>query len=396
MLPSDVIEAAETSSLRRVYIGAILAVIALTLLSTSIQWSGDVRTGGISDFDIFYMASRLIQQGRIAEAYDFQTFAGLQKLMLGQEYMMTWNYPPPYDLVVAPLALLPRGLAFASFLGLTAAGYIWTVHRLSGDRFVTALSLLLIPIGVVIFCGQNGLLTGTLVGLACLGLRQDRAWAGIPLGLLIIKPQFALALGLYVLVSRRWPVVLVAAVTVAIACLLPILFFGPGIWPAFLAGMSTVVGFLQGHFYPFYRMSSAFAAFRSMGIPPGPAMTGQTIVTLAALASVVFAHIRLSPPQAIGIAAFASVMTSPFGYDYDLAILGIGLAILLPDLIRLGSRVERSLIYAIILFSTCFGLARISFMAPGEAGRSPVGVLVILCFILIWRILLRDRPRAPA
>jgi hypothetical protein len=391
MMPSDVIEAAEKSSLRRVYVGVMLSLVAIMVVGTAVMWRADVRSSGISDFDIFYMASELIQRGQITEAYDFKAFTKFQQELLGNAYMVTWNYPPPYNLVVAPLALLPRGVAYAAFIGTAAAAYILTLHRLAADQFVTLLTLLLVPIGVVIFCGQNGLLTGTLVGLTCLWLRDDRARAGVPLGLLIIKPQFALALGLYVLVSRRWPVVLVAAATVATACLLPILFFGSAIWPAFLGGMTRIVDLLQGHFYPFYRMSSAFSTFRSMGMSPATAMNAQFAVTLAALVSVIVAHFRLSRSQAIGIAAFASVMTTPFGYDYDLPIMGIGLALLLPDLIRLGSRLERSLIYIIVLVSTCYGLVRLLSIPAGDAGRSPVGVLIIIGFIIIWNVLWRDR-----
>ena len=71
-------------------------------------------------------------------------------------------------------------------------------------------------------------------------------------------------------------------------------------------------------------------------------MIGQVIVAIVALVLVVIASYRFSVQQALGLTAIASLLVSPYAYDYDLPIMGVGLALLLPDIVRFGSASERA------------------------------------------------------
>ncbi len=386
---AQVIESAQTSKLRSIYIGFILALFTMMVVSTAVKHSGIVGKPVISDFDAFYLASKLALRGDIIQSYDFPTYVKQQIELLGKNYRLTWSYPPPYDLVVAPLALLSRGWSFGAFFALTLGAYLWGVRRLAGAGLVTLLVLLAVPVCAVVFFGQNGLLTGALVALAVIGLRDRRAWAGVPLGLMIIKPHLAVALAVYVIINGRWQVVAVAAVTVLVASLLPMLLIGPDIWTAFLAGIRNTASFLQGRFYPFCRMVSAYSALRSAGLSNEVALAGQAAVGVTTLAAIVVAQRRLAMPVALGFAAFASLMISPYAYDYDVPVMGVGLALLLPVLATRARPWERSLIYALFLFIAGYGAFHTVYYGPSQVGRSAAGlaqaVLVGLVFVAISR-----------
>jgi hypothetical protein len=365
---ANIIESARRSSLRPAYIALILLGLAATVIIGAIAHTGIPGKPVISDFDAFYMASKLVLAGDIAQSHDPAGYIRQQIALLGRDYHLSWNYPPPYDLVVAPLSLLPRGLAFGLFMALPGGLYLWALHRLAGDHFVTALLLMATSIFVVVFFGQNGLLTGALVALAALGLRDRRTWAGIPLGLMIIKPHLALALALYVVVDRRWRIFFAAAATVTIASLLPLPLLGADIWSAFLIGIRNTAWQLQANFYPFARMVSAYAAARS------------------------------ATTTALGLAALLSLMFSPYAYDYDVPVIGAGLALLLPDLVAHGTSRERSVLYALLLATAGYGLAYAAFAGGGgaglsPAGKSPAGLFLVIAMALAWRIVRRSSPQ---
>lgn len=256
---ADILESAQKSRLRGITLMLLAGIVIFMIVKTAIAHIGIVGKPTASDFDAFYMGSKIVLRGDVIASYDYAQYVQQQIELMGKNYRLTWSYPPPYNLAIAPLALLPRGLSFGLFFALTAGAYFWTIHRAAGDRFVTMLALLAPAACAVVFFGQNGLLTGALIGLTVIGLRDRRGWAGIPIGLMIIKPHLALALALYIVVDRRWQVFFTAALTVGIASLLPVLLLSPDIWDAFLAGIRNTAGFLQGRFYPFCRMVSALS-----------------------------------------------------------------------------------------------------------------------------------------
>jgi hypothetical protein len=146
-------------------------------------------------------------------------------------------------------------------------------------------------------------------------------------------------------------------------------------------------------------MISAYAALYKVGLPASAAFWGQATVAGLALFTVLLAVVRgMSPTFALGIAAMVSVMISPYAYDYDLPMLGIGLALILPDLARTARRRERSMIYGLILLAGAYGLvqsARLAIQygqkadfsqhfAPALGGFALIALLVLL-LRLLWR-----------
>jgi hypothetical protein len=61
------------------------------------------------------------------------------------------------------------------------------------------------------------------------------------------------------------------------------------------------------------------------------------------------------------------VLISPYAYDYDLPVLGIGLALLLPEIVQFGSERERATIYGLIFIAEIYGFA--ASISTATAGR---------------------------
>ena len=399
----EMIECTRTSAAKRTaYFRAILLILALVLVPTAADfWGVHFRIGPREqlDFDGFYLAGQLVWRGAIEQAYHFATFFQLQNSLHKTETFLPWTYPPQFDLVVAALALLPQGLAYGVFMIGTFAAYLATLRRLATENFVPVL-ILLMPVTVVtIGCGQNGFLTGTLIGLTCLGLQAGRSWAGLPLGLMIIKPHLAVAFAVYTLVNRRWGTAFVAAATVALTSAVATVLLGPAVWTAFFDGAREARIFLDRDFYPLFRMVSIYAAVRSLGVSALLANAAQVLVAILALGSVVFASRQFSTRRALGITAIATLLISPYEYDYDLLTLGIGLGLLMPDLASLGTDRERLALYVSIPFIGIFSIAETIISSPSGPDKTPgdnarllsLGGLVLVAILIItWRILLRS------
>jgi hypothetical protein len=385
------------------YVRIILFLLAAFLVS-KIAWFWDLRQGPeprtLVDFDAFYIVAGMIWRGEIEQAYAFATMGQVQKALAGRETFLPWTYPPQFSLLVAPLAFLPIGAAYALFTGGTLAAYLATLRRITGENFALTLLLLFPAFCIMIACGQNGFLTGVLIGLTCWGLQKRHALAGLPLGLMIIKPHLAIAFAVYALAARRWSTVLIAAATVVITSAFTTILLGPGVWTAFLGSLKEARIFLEQGLYPLYRMISPYAALRTLGFPASGAFLGQILAAGLAITLVCVAAWRgFRPRQSLGLTAMASLLISPYAYDYDLPIFGIGLALLLPDIMRLASPRERAAIYGLTFMMGFFGLAQ-SFRLQVQFGPHAVigdnmpvslaGLMLAMLLGLAWRIVRRD------
>lgn len=406
---TETLEQIQASPRRRtIYVCVILSLLAAILAFKALRFfEGGLWYGSQTpDFTAFHIVAHRIWLGDLDLTYQFAAFAKMQLAAAGGAAgVMPWTYPPQFDLVLAPLAFLPGWAAYFLFTAVTLAAYLMTLRAVAGNNFALVLVVFFPAIAITIAIGQNGFLTGALIGLVCINAERRPLLAGIALGLMVIKPHLAVAAGIYMLLTRRWPAVLTAAIVVVASSLVCTLALGLQIWVAWLGSIREAARFLEEGRYQLFRMISAYAALYKTGLPATAAFWGQMAMAGLALAAVAVAVARgPSPRFALGIVAVVSVMISPYAYDYDLPIVGIGLALLLPDLASLASPRERSAIYALLLLANAYGLlqsARLSaenvtasdlqnYTAPAVGGFALMTMLAILL-----RCLLRDaRPAA--
>ncbi|MDA9407656.1 glycosyltransferase family 87 protein [Bradyrhizobium sp. CCBAU 45384] len=408
---AEALEAVQFSPSKRIaYVRFVLAALAVMVLFKTLRFGrwGVFQIRELSDFDAFYIAAQQVWRGQVDLVYRFETLMQLQaEAAHGATGFMPWTYPPQFDLLVAPLALLPIGIAYLVFIVATLVAYLLMLRAIAGANFAHVLVALFPALAITIGGGQNGFLTGALVGLACLNVERRQLVAGLALGAMVVKPHLAIAVGVYMLATPRWVALATAAMVVLASSMVCTLVFGWQIWTAWLGAIGESARFLDQGIYPLLRMISTYAALSRAGVPPTLAFWAQAAVASLALCAVVLAvwlgaARKMSPRFALGITAMVSVMISPYAYDYDLPMIGIGLALLLPDLALLASARERGIVYGLILLAGAYGMlqsARLAAQfgeeqaylagltdrfAPALGGFAMMALLAVL-LRLLWR-----------
>lgn len=171
------------------------------------------RLGG--DFPAFYGAGRMVLAGQGAHLYEPSAQRAAQRDILpgtqpGKYYMFA--YPPFTAAGYAGLAWLPYRAAYAAhsaFMVLCLALGTWLLkpvylHAKDWPE-VVLLSLVVFPVFIGAFLGQNALLSYCLFGAATWAVQQQRFWlAGLISAGLLFKPQLLLPWLAVQGVSLRW------------------------------------------------------------------------------------------------------------------------------------------------------------------------------------------------
>ncbi|OYZ14310.1 MAG: hypothetical protein B7Y35_11110 [Sphingomonadales bacterium 28-64-96] len=356
-----------------------------------LAWPAEKLPGpkALIDFQVFHIAGQLAWAGDLATAYDAQRFWAHTRALTGNPGHMFWPYPPHFNLFTALLALLPLWLSYLVFCGGSLLCYMLTLRRLAGVHYGTVLALLFPSLLLCIFIGQNALLIGALVGwLASLAL-SGRTLAGVPLGLLTVKPQFLPGIGLYLLLRGHWRIIFSGALVAGLALAAATLLFGLRVWPDFFAVMGNVSAHLFDGRYQYFRMTSLFAALFVATKDPQLAMAAQIGLVVVLAGGLLLAGRRGWPPrQLLAAAIMSSTLMSPYGYDYDLPVVGAAIALLMPDLVLQDRRSWLGLLLLAWLACLTGALTRLALAPPLPAVQF-VPVL-LLCTALL--VLSRRRP----
>jgi hypothetical protein len=350
----------------------------------------------IVDFDLFHLIAQNVWLGSVNQAYHFVDLLRLQREASGGHgAFMPWTYPPQFSLLLAPFGLFPLGVAYPLFVTATFTFYALVLRAVAGRNYLLLLIVFFPAMEVTMACGQNGFLTAGLLGLVCLYFEERPIVAGLALGLMVIKPHLAIAFATYAILKRSWSVVAAAAAVVLTSSVVCTLVFGVQIWADFLQSVHDSSSFLQRGFYPLFRMISVYAALRTAGLAAWVAFLGQIVVAIFALGLVAFSVFRRWPLRTgLGLTAAVSVCISPYAYDYDFLIFGMGLAMLVPQLQKVASERERSMIYAAPMLIGAYGNLRSSMLPDTYDGTyvdlfSPAGFVLIPLLVLIVLPLLR-------
>lgn len=273
--------------------------------------------------------------------------------------------------------------------------FLVTLRKLAGRNAAFALIMTFPAILVIIKCGQNGFLTAGLIGLFLTLFIRGSTFAGIPLGLLVIKPHLALGIGLLALATGRWRVLAVAAVTAMLSAALATVIFGFNVWAAFDGAVKEAWILLEAGYFPLYRMASIYAAVRSMGASAEVAFAIHLVIAgLACIGIVVISRTCRDIRLVCGVTAFLSIFISPYFYDYDLAILALALG-LVADRLDAALRHSTQWWMLILAWLICgYGLI-VSVVLGSSASTTasdtatmiatPAGILLLLLGIFAFR-----------
>ena len=362
---------------------ALAIAFAVTLASGSGADTASGRLGG--DYPAFYAAGRLITSSERSTMYDPAQQAVTQQGLFPDDTddgLLYFAYPPHTALAYAPLSHLPYRMSYALHTllmvgALVAASYLVRPMVSLIDRhfeIVVIGAIAFYPMYRAITGGQNTALTLLLLAGSWRAVHSDRdAVAGLLLGLLLFKPQFALPLiGLHLL-ARRWRLGMSAALT-AITCW--------GIGAAFLGvgwlgrWMDSVRFFsdLDAHVNRRNAVSflgvadTVFGVGNTVGRTLGAALALGTVVALVALWRNRDRR-RLCAPMMVALPAI--VLISPHAMFYDAGLLVLPLAALL------AARRARVRDVVIVLWFAGF-----LDIAKDAIGLTPLFAVTIAAFVL--------------
>jgi hypothetical protein len=282
-----------------------------------------------ADFLCFYSAAKLALAGQAPSAWDFDVLLPVQREIFTAYagYGWPWFYPPPFLLLVAPLALLPYVAALAVFLGVTGTTWWLTLRKVIGRPGAGWLVAAFPGLWMCVAQGQNGLLTAALAAGSILTLRHRPALSGVLLGLLIVKPHLAVLFAVALLAARAWKTMLVAAGTAVAALGISELLLGRGSIAAWLASMPLASAATEAGALPWAKMPSTFAMLRLLGASVEWAYAGGAVVALAAAVAVWLVWRRTESVRLRGaVLMTATFLAIPHVHDYDLAWLAFPIA----------------------------------------------------------------------
>ncbi len=352
----------------------------LAILFVRGQWLTTANGTPVSaDFLPFYLAGEAALHGHAVSAYDDVSFRQIQAAIIPPaEGWYLWAYPPTLFLVLAPLALAPYAVAYVGWESVTLAVLALAVRAIVRRRSAAALVLASPLSWLNFFIGQDGFLTGSLVGWTLIWLERRPVLAGAALGLLTYKPQFGVLFPLVLAVTGRWRAIVAATASAAILAAITTAAFGVGVWAQFLHGMTA-----QGqHTFGigdvgWGKVQTIYGVVRAAGGGAGIAWTAQIAVSLA-VAIVVCRFWRRPAPYPLKAATLAAgaMIVTPYALTYDLAAFAVPVAFVVRDRLERGPMAGDAIAAGALLV----GLFLTSPASP-VLGTLPLGPVMLLGLI---------------
>lgn len=307
-----------------------------------------------TDFANVWSSGRMVLEGRPEAAFDPAIQRPYQQQLLGMsaEWFYGWHYPPMFLSLAALLALLPYLPALLVWVVSTTALYALTIRRIAADisappHLVVLLALAYPAVFANLTHGHNGALTAMLLGLGLAIFTTRPVLAGVLFGLVAYKPQYGLLLPIALIVDGRWRTIIAAGATVALTVVASAVLFGVKSWAAFFTFSAfTRETILESGAAGWFKLQGVFPAVRMLGGSVGVAYAAQALAIIATIAFTVWLW-RSAASHAVKSAGLliASVLATPYAFNYDMVVLGPAIAFLAVDGIKRGfAPYERSLL----------------------------------------------------
>jgi hypothetical protein len=344
-----------------------------------------------ADFIIFYGVSRLTLAGQALAAYLPHALLMAERAAIpASRGVFLWCYPPTFQLMVWPLAIVSYVPALAAWTLAGLAAYLAVIRIVSRDARAWLLAVAFPGLFMNASQGQTGFWIAALLGGGLLLLDRRPAVAGVLIGLLAIKPQFAVLTPVLIILARRPSAFVTAAMTSLALAAAATVAFGPGSWPRFLVAAQAAGRALQSGALPLHKDPSAFAALRLFGVPSGLALAVHAVQALVVVVLTVVAWRRPGAAELkAGVGVLATLIVLPYLFDYDLMVLAAPIAVGLKAIHdRGGPAGARIGLVALAVTPILVG-------PVGKWLHAPIGPAALwLGYFTLWRILFWDAAAA--
>ena len=291
----------------------------------TVDWFG---TPVGSDFSAFWHGGRLANAGEAARVWNLAALNAEVEATHGVIFPTAWIYPPVVLLIFSPLAALPYLPALFAWQALSVIAIGLTLRAIlqDGRALFVALASPLTP--MVLAGGQNAFMTAALLGAGLVWLDRKPALAGGFFGSLLYKPQLALMIGPLILFTKNWRALVAGILTVTALILLSLILWGTDSWRVFFASLSLGrEDIMEQGVTGFFKSASLFAIARQWGMPIELAYVIQAAGAAIAIWAVWLA--RNAPPNVrAAVVCAGAALSTPYLFDYDMAVVGVGAAFL--------------------------------------------------------------------
>ena len=316
----------------------LAAFLLMQALANLIKYGYEVQ-GGASfggDFAVFWNAAKSLvdHSGAIYNPHDLQNAITLTNdgTHAGETLeVIPFMYPPPMALVVWPLGFLSRAMAVALWSAIPIIAFfllLWLHVKPRGRAFFILASCFMLPfLAANLFSGQSGTLLAALFMAGLYGWRKGRWWAGIWFGMMVIKPQLAVLLPLAFVASAEWKLIAVTGFTALLLTGIATCLLGAHIWVDYVALLGWFGRFAKEAIAPFAGLATGpYLSLHVVGVPQLAATIIQTIITIAVVATIIWAFRDKDPSRFYARAALLSCgvfLASPYSLVYDSPFLAI-------------------------------------------------------------------------
>ncbi|MGI9610878.1 MAG: glycosyltransferase family 87 protein [Acidimicrobiia bacterium] len=321
---------------RTVYPLAAISVLFLLVVVVALTTEpGESRIGG--DFPAFFAAGQVAGEGAWEDLYDPAVQQAAQEGLVDDEGgFLYFAYPPFVAAGYGALADLGYSAAFLIQTAVMAAALFAAVWWMgpavpavtAAPLAAFALAIFLYPMLTAVIGGQNTALTLALLVAAAYAESKDKeVLAGVAVGLLFYKPQFAVPLLLLLLVARRWKGAGAALVTGAGLWAMGAVLMGAGwvtTWWEEATAFASINADVNGHLF-----ISLPGALQHVAGDAGAIVGWVLAATVAATVAVVWWRLGHAEPWVrYGLAAAGVILVLPQALFYEAGLLVLPLALL--------------------------------------------------------------------
>jgi Glycosyltransferase family 87 len=381
---------------------AILAAVVLWALAIVTLAAGDGNrsiAGPIkgADFQYFYTIGSLARAHHTESLYDFGALHRAQVALVPESESVTYvpAYPPHTALIFEPFSILSYRQAMFVWIAITVLLFAVIVRSawrpvarwLDDPVFVAAAAAAFPPFWSLVAHGQSTIVILTGFWGGWLALERKRPFlAGAALGLLLLKPQFAIPLVVVVLACGEWAMLAGALASIAVQTAGAALVLGRSVLEAYAAFVPVILrnsDLLEPRPYQMHSLSTLTRLLPSwLDLP----LWG----LLAALVLVYTVNVwRSGAPLRVrfGVVVLASVLLSPHLTVYDAAVLALPL-IWIGAFIQEHTRPnDRATFWTVVYWMF------VAFLAPTAFAIKVQASVLLMIWLLVWSapVILRRR-----
>jgi alpha-1,2-mannosyltransferase len=278
------------------------------------------------DFANFWMGGHLALAGQLDLLVDFPAYNELMSRTFDYGWAdgFAYAYPPHTLFLTIPFALFPYSVAVYLWTAVNVAAIAATVRLLRGDWRIVLLACLSPAALTMVMFGHFGGLLAFLAVFALLRADKQPALSGLCLALASVKPQFAMAVGLLLVFTGRWRVVMWSVPAGLFIFGASIVAFGVKPWFNFFEGTVTLHAKLLAQYIAemLRTLISVYAGMRLAGAPGWLAQIAQYAFSIVVMAKAAHLIVRQGvDARTIALGLAAALAALPYVNGYDLAIV---------------------------------------------------------------------------